>query len=160
MESWIISLFDSVVNRFSTIRTGTMHFRLLRRTKFSEKRLVLAWRITYVFITLSLCCVYTHTVYVCTHHILWSVLVLIPLSSCGLCPRIHCITILWSDPSCIHHIVILWSVPSCIHHVIMWSVPAYIHHIVILWSGPSCIHHILWTDSKFVLMTNIFAGCE
>ena len=55
MESWIISLFDSVVNRFSTIRTGTMHFRLLRRTKFSEKRLVLAWRITYVEMNVCVC---------------------------------------------------------------------------------------------------------
>ena len=50
MERWIISLIDSVVNPFSTIRTGTVRFRLLRRTKSSEKRLVLAWRITYIYI--------------------------------------------------------------------------------------------------------------
>ena len=54
MESWIISLFDSVVNRFSTIRTGTMHFRLQRRTKFSEKRLVLAWRITIIIYSVKI----------------------------------------------------------------------------------------------------------
>ena len=47
MERWIISLIDSVVNPFLTIRRYTMRFRLLRQTKSSDKRLVLVWCITY-----------------------------------------------------------------------------------------------------------------